>query len=56
MHPPGSPEAVAKGCTCPVFDNAHGRGYMGGVKDEDTGGTIFVIVASCPLHGKAKEE
>ena len=25
---PGSPESVAKGCTCPRMDNAHGAGYM----------------------------
>ncbi len=23
---PGSKDAVAVGCTCPVLDNAHGRG------------------------------
>ena len=27
---PGSDEAIAAGCTCPVIDNGHGRGYMGG--------------------------
>lgn len=26
---PGSDEAIASGCTCPVIDNGHGRGYMG---------------------------
>jgi len=25
--PPGSPEAIALGCCCPVLDNGHGRGY-----------------------------
>lgn len=27
--PPGSDEAQAAGCICPVIDNGHGRGYMG---------------------------
>lgn len=26
---PGSKEVIAKGCTCPVWDNHHGRGYGG---------------------------
>lgn len=46
---PGSSDAIAKGCTCPVMDNGHGRGYMGGVKDKD-GNTLFVYSASCPVH------
>ncbi len=46
---PGSRDAIAKGCTCPVMDNGHGRGYMGGVKDKD-GNTLFVYSASCPVH------
>lgn len=42
---PGSPEAVAKGCTCPVFDNNHGRGVeVAGVKQ-------FWIDDDCSLHG-----
>lgn len=47
---PGSPQAVEKGCTCPRIDNGHGKGYMGGVKDEN-GETIFVRSGDCPLHG-----
>lgn len=46
---PGSREALAEGCTCPVLDNAHGKGYMGGMKD-DNGNTIFIMVTTCPLH------
>jgi len=42
---PGSDEALAQGCTCPVLDNAHGKGYFGGPD-----GT-FVMNAECPLHG-----
>jgi len=48
---PGSPAAVAKGCTCPILDNGHGRGYMGGVKNKD-GEVMFVMNAGCPLHAK----
>lgn len=47
--PPGSSEAGKSGCTCPVLDNAHGRGYMGGVKD-DHGKTVYVINLDCPVH------
>lgn len=48
---PGSPEAIKQGCLCPVIDNAHGKGYLGGVKDPETGETVFVWRADCPLHG-----
>jgi hypothetical protein len=47
---PGSKGARSDGCTCPVLDNAYGRGYMGGVKGDD-GNTVFVRFANCPLHG-----
>lgn len=41
---PGSPEAVEKGCTCPILDNGYGRGtpYRGEVE--------FWISGDCPLH------
>lgn len=51
--PPGSEEASVAGCKCPVMDNAHGKGYMGGVKD-DNGQTVFVISGDCPVHGEKK--
>lgn len=47
--PPGSDAARAAGCKCPVLDNAHGKGYMGGVKDEN-GETCFVTSSDCALH------
>lgn len=53
---PGSPQAVHRGCECPVMDNGHGKGWMGGAKDPKTGETLFVITASCPLHGEARDE
>lgn len=38
---PGSDAAIDAGCTCPVLDNAHGRGVNG----------LYWIAANCPLHG-----
>lgn len=40
---PGSDEAVALGCTCPVLDNGRGKGYMG-----QPG--IYVYTVGCPVH------
>ena len=47
---PGSDEAIAAGCRCPCLDNGHGRGYLGGLLD-DQGRTVFVISMDCPIHG-----
>lgn len=47
---PGSRDAGSMGCTCPIIDNGHGHGYMGGLKDKD-GNVVFVTQADCPLHG-----
>lgn len=47
---PGSAEAGVFGCTCPVMDNHHGKGFP--ALDSDGGRcTAFWIDASCPLHG-----
>jgi hypothetical protein len=43
---PGSDAAIAAGCTCPVLDNAHGRGH-GELPD---GRTVYVYSMDCPLH------
>lgn len=43
---PGSDEARAAGCRCPVIDNNHGAG-MG--RDAD-GERTFVMSFACPLH------
>lgn len=43
---PGSKETTAKDCTCPVIDNAHGRGHLG---DGEKYG--FWIDGQCPIHG-----
>lgn len=45
---PGSPAALARGCTCPVVDNSHGRGALG--NGERFG---WWISAGCPLHGES---
>ncbi|TQE94110.1 MAG: hypothetical protein FKY71_17830 [Spiribacter salinus] len=45
---PGSDEAAERGCLCPRFDNAKGRG-AGGSEGEDA---MFWIAPSCPLHGE----
>lgn len=44
---PGSREAAAAGCTCPVIDNHHGKGFpapWGGPEK------LFVFAAGCPVH------
>lgn len=41
---PGSPEAGALGCLCPVMDNARGKGIP------TTAGVHFWINADCPVH------
>ncbi len=47
---PGSEAARALGCRCPMLDNAYGRGYMGGIRDSETGELVFVVAQGCPLH------
>ena len=44
---PGSPKAVAQGCTCPVMDNAHGQGAGWPAAP---GSTTFWYTVGCPLH------
>lgn len=41
--PPGSDAAVARGCTCPVRDNARGHGAYGQQGN-------FWTAQDCPLH------
>lgn len=42
---PGSKEAIELGCTCPVMDNHHGRGYQG-VEG------IYIYNGDCNLHSQ----
>lgn len=45
--PPGSDEAIRKGCSCPQMDNHHGQGI-------DKRGKLFWLDNDCPLHGTVK--
>ena len=45
---PGSLEAVAMGCECPVLDNNHGGGI------ERRGERVWWISSQCPMHGDAQ--
>ena len=49
-NPPGHPQAVIDGCTCPVLDNAHGKGC--GYTDDD-GHPLYIFNGDCVLHGDA---
>lgn len=40
---PGSKEAIALGCKCPVLDNGHGKGSAWGLG-------VFWISEACGLH------
>ena len=44
---PGSKEALAQNCKCPVIDNNYG---LGAYVDKD-GVTLFWYNAECPIHG-----
>lgn len=46
---PGSPEAVAQGCRCPVLDNGHGKG-------SGWGAGVYWIAGDCPVHGGTAPE
>lgn len=46
---PGSVEAGKRGCTCPVLDNHHGRGIVGGF-DGTREHPSFWVTGGCPVH------
>lgn len=46
---PGSVAAIALGCTCPVMDNAHGRGWLGREG-------LFVYTVGCPVHDQDRQD
>jgi hypothetical protein len=50
---PGSDEAIKKGCTCAIMDNAYGRGAWG-TQDKAEEEKLFWINGGCPLHGKER--
>lgn len=47
---PGSDEAIALGCECPVLDNAHGKGII------LNGERYHWKNDDCPLHGLARKD
>lgn len=47
---PGSPEAVAQGCTCPIEINCHGFGMCNGAL-LNGGQPLFTWHEACPIHG-----
>lgn len=47
---PGSPDAVAHGCTCPVMDNGNGAG-CGYTSELAPGEPLYWFDFGCPLHG-----
>lgn len=51
---PGSHEARKRGCTCPVMDNAHGKGIPWPRKDglDPQLHPSFYVSEDCPMHGK----
>lgn len=48
---PGSEEAIAAGCNCPVVDNHYGRGIP--IRNPDTNEIelAYWMTADCVLHG-----
>lgn len=48
--PPGTTEAQALGCVCPIEDNKHGVGVPLGL------GVAYWCDTTCPLHGKLAKE
>jgi len=47
QHPPGSPEAVAQGCSCSTTLNRHGQGTLHGQPR-------FYYDRKCPVHRHAE--
>jgi hypothetical protein len=45
---PGSDEAIALNCCCPVLDNGHGNPELGKIRG-------WWINDDCPIHGSAAE-
>lgn len=48
---PGSPEAVAAGCLCPVIDNCRGAGAY----TDAEGHAQFWVNGECPVHAPEPE-
>lgn len=50
IPPPGHPEAIRKGCACPVLDNSNGQGWP------FPGTEKWVVNFDCPIHKLEKLE
>ena len=48
---PGTEEARAMGCTCPVISNCHGQGIR-----QPDGSRLFWMVEDCPVHNPKEEK
>lgn len=48
---PGSKDAIAAGCLCPVIDNCRGQGAY----QKEDGTPVFWHNNACPIHGKAED-
>lgn len=48
VPPPGSPDALAQGCRCPIIDNHYGAGFG---EHPESGLPMYVFNADCPMHG-----
>ena len=46
--PPGSPEAIARGCNCPVSENNYGKGAFNVPLEQ---ATLAFIHLNCLVHG-----
>lgn len=49
---PGTKEAIAADCKCPVIDNCHGAGAY----NDENGKPLFWINGNCPIHGNELAE
>lgn len=47
---PGSKQALAQGCLCPVMDNAQGKGCGG-----DGHQFGWYVSGDCPIHGSTEQ-
>jgi hypothetical protein len=50
--PPGSTEAQAQGCTCPVADNKFGKGQP----SENGDSANYWVRTDCPVHDKLVDD
>ncbi len=54
--PPGSDEAIAKGCTCPALENYHGEGRVMYGKKPGHVAVEYTYNLDCPIHFQKETE